>query len=124
MKIIYLCNYYDITLKLKNFKSLNPGNQQNDILNLIIRDNFDQKLKNFSNNLQNLTFGHNFNQSLNSCVMLPKLQNLTLNTRYDLEIPLLFLTQLLFMYLTIIKFIKRYMKTMKVIVSITWEKYI
>jgi len=67
MKIIYLCNYYIIMLKLKNFMSLNSlniGNQQNDVLDLIIIDNFDQNLKNLSNNLQSLTLSDLFNQTL------------------------------------------------------------
>jgi len=61
MKIIYLCNYYDMVLKLKNFMSLNLGNQQNDVSDLIIIDNFDQNLKNLSNNFQSLTLGGVFN---------------------------------------------------------------
>ena len=61
MKIIYSCNCYDMMLKLKNFMSLTPENQQNDVLDLIIIDNFDQNLKNLSNNFQSLTLGGVFN---------------------------------------------------------------
>jgi len=50
-----------MVLKLKNFMSLNLGNQQNDVSDLIIIDNFDQNLKNLSNNFQSLTLGGVFN---------------------------------------------------------------
>ena len=63
MKIIYLCNYYDMMLKLKNFMSINTINQQNDVLYLIVIDNFDQNLKNLSSNLQSLTLSGEFNQN-------------------------------------------------------------
>jgi len=39
----------------KNYNLSKPENQQNNILNLTTDDNFNQKLENLPNNLQNLT---------------------------------------------------------------------
>jgi len=110
-----------MVLKLKNFMSINTRNQQNDVLsnnlqnltlgdcfnqklenlpnnlqNLTLGYWFNQKLENLPNNLQNLTLGYCFNQSLNPCVALPKLRNLTLNTRYNLKMPPLFNTTIIY----------------------------
>ena len=55
---------YYVKIKKLYFMGLNPINQQNDVLILIIRDNFDQNLKNLPSNLQSLTLGDLFNQKL------------------------------------------------------------
>jgi len=75
---------YSFNQKLENL----TNNLQN--LTFYWNSRFNQKLENLPNSLQNLTLGYCFNQSLNPCVALPKLQNLTLNSRCDLKMPPLF----------------------------------
>ena len=81
---------YSFNQKLENL----TNNLQN--LTFYWNSRFNQKLENLPNSLQNLTLGYCFNQSLNPCVALPKLQNLTLNTRSYLEKPPLFNTTIIY----------------------------
>jgi len=71
-------------------------NLPNNLQNLTFGWDFNQKLEKLPNNLQNLSLSHDFNQSLNPCVALPKLQKLTLNTNYNFEIPPLFNTTIIY----------------------------
>jgi len=82
-------------LILGNYFNQKLENLPNVLQNLTLGHNFNQKLENLPNNLQNLTLGYSFNQSLNLCVALHKLQNLSLNARYNLEIPPLFNTTII-----------------------------
>ena len=57
---------------------------------------FNQKLENLPNSLQTLTLGHNFKQKLDLCIALPRLQILIVHKKYNLEIPPLFNTTIIY----------------------------